>query len=678
MGDDMTRNIFNENMLEVFLFETTEFMEHLEECLLIIEKSKKITKKHIDEIFRIMHTTKSSAAMMQLGGISELTHKFEDLFYYIRENGIIDANIYDITQIGFMTIDFIRIELAKLENGQCLDGDSNNLKERIAVLLEIIKESTERVSKEVKISNVELKPNTLIRSDENRYEAKVYFDNECGMLNIRAFTVIRNLTDYCSSIDYVPKELMVNDNACEIIAKDGFIIRLSTDCGYDEIRKIISASLFVLEIKLSYLPEGVLEEKKSFKDQVFLNANGPVQKNSIIGVNIEKMDRLMDLVGEIVITESMVINNPDLKGLELDNFQKASAHLRKLNNELQSVVMSIRMIPIGTTFHNMLRIVRDMNRAMGKDVELHFFGEETELDKGIIDNISDPLMHLVRNSMDHGIEDPKDREKAGKPENGKITLTAQNNGTKVIITISDDGKGLDKHNIYEKGKMHGFVQKSEEQMTDKEIFSMIFLAGFSTSIDITEYSGRGVGLDVVKNTIEKLGGSISVDSVKGQGTTINMIIPQALSIVDGMKVSIGKSVFIIPITSIKEYAKIKQEDIVKDVADSEMAMIRGQAYPVLRLHEYFDIPEKTKDITQGIIVVVEAEASTFCIFVDSIIGEQQVIVKPIPSFISKNQNTNMGAYGCAILDDATISMIIDVNGLYTQLIEKRIGYFIYQ
>lgn len=676
IGGNMTSNIFNEHMLEVFLFETNELMEQFEEQLLNIESSKQMTKENIDEIFRIMHTTKGSSSMMQFEGISVLTHKIEDLFYYIRENNPIGINNDEITQLGFMTIDFIRVEIKKLEEGKMPDGDASDLENMITALIAKLKDPGKEKT-EAKSEKTETEPVQSVVCDTKGtlYEAKVTFDNDCGMLNIRAYTVVRNLTDYCSSITHIPGELMDNDEASDIIAKNGFIIRFTSKHDSDEIEKVLRESLFVSDIKLAVIAdndtgktgsskEGTLPEARNTDSQSII-----MQKKGIISVNIEKMDKLMDLVGEIVITEAMVINNPDLKGLQLDNFQKAAAQLKKLNNELQDVVMSIRMIPIAETFHKMHRIVRDMNKKLGKDVELYIYGEETEVDKSIIDSLGEPLIHLVRNCMDHGIEDQETRRKANKPEKGKVTLDAENNGSEITISISDDGKGLDRHRIYEKAKDRGFTLKAEEEMTDKEIFSLIFVAGFSTNTEVTEFSGRGVGLDVVKKTIDKLGGNISVESVFGEGTTINMRIPLTLAIINGMKVSVGKSIFTIPITSIKESMKIKKEDIVRDTSDREMVMIRGKAYPVVRLHRHFVLESEITDLTEGILVMVETEDNAFCIFADTIIGEQQIVVKPIPAFINKCENASTGIAGCAILDDANISIILDVNGLFSQIIK---------
>ena len=265
----------------------------------------------------------------------------------------------------------------------------------------------------------------------------------------------------------------------------------------------------------------------------------PLHQN-IISVNVTKLDKLMDLVGELVISEAMVTQNPDIAGLTLDNFQKAARQHRKIISELQDVAMSIRMIPLSATLQRINRIVRDMSRKLSKEVRLEITGEETEVDKNIIERISDPLMHLVRNSVDHGIEPAEERKKKGKPEAGTITIEAKNAGGDVLIIVKDDGRGLDKESILKKARANGLINKPETELTDKEIYSYIFLPGFSTTEEITEFSGRGVGMDVVAKNIADVGGTVSVDSTPDEGTTITLRIPLTLAIMGGMIVRVGK------------------------------------------------------------------------------------------------------------------------------------------
>jgi len=387
----------------------------------------------------------------------------------------------------------------------------------------------------------------------------------------------------------------------------------------------------------------------------------PLHQN-IISVNVTKLDKLMDLVGELVISEAMVTQNPDIAGLTLDNFQKAARQHRKIISELQDVAMSIRMIPLSATLQRINRIVRDMSRKLSKEVRLEITGEETEVDKNIIERISDPLMHLVRNSVDHGIEPAEERKKKGKPEAGTITIEAKNAGGDVLIIVKDDGRGLDKESILKKARANGLINKPETELTDKEIYSYIFLPGFSTTEEITEFSGRGVGMDVVAKNIADVGGTVSVDSTPDEGTTITLRIPLTLAIMGGMIVRVGKSTYTIPVLNIRESFKANEDNVITDIEGNEMIMIRGECYPILRLHRIYKVKTEITNISDGIIVMVENDGKGFCIFVDELVGEQQVVVKALPNYI-KNIKKVRGVAGCTLLGDGSISLILDIKDL---------------
>lgn len=386
---------------------------------------------------------------------------------------------------------------------------------------------------------------------------------------------------------------------------------------YDEKQEIISKN-----ISVSNRSSG--EESEEIRETHSVSS-----QQNIISVNMTKLDKLMDLVGEMVIAEDMVIQNPDLKGMELENFQKAARQLQKITSEIQDIVMSIRMVPLSATFLKMHRIVRDMSKKLGKEVELKIIGEETEVDKNVIEHISDPIMHLVRNAIDHGIETPEDRLAKNKPETGIITLEAKNAGNDVLIIIKDDGRGLNKEKILQKARKNGLLFKDEEELPDKEIYNMIFLPGFSTKENVTEFSGRGVGMDVVVKNIETIGGSVSVDSTPDKGSTVTLKIPLTLAIIDGMNIRVGSSFYTIPTISIRESFRPKENDVFSDPNGNEMIMVRGQCYPILRIHELLKVNTSVTDFTDGIITIVEQDERTVCIFSDELIGQQQVVVKAL-------------------------------------------------
>jgi len=673
--------IIREPMLEMYLFEARQLMEQLEEISIECERNKSIGTEAINEIFRIMHTIKSSSAMMLFNNISVLAHSLEDLFYFIRENNAIDIDFESLFDLVLSGIDFIKGEVTKIENDNEADGSSQSLVLQSSILLENMKNDNGAVIKiDLTQDNKDTQSQISHLKKEDReirqkYIAKIFYEDGCEMENIRAFTVVHNLEVLTNEIYHIPEDIIESNYSVEVIRRDGFLIGFSTSEEVKKVEEQLNGIVFLKNLELLPVDEyppviKALKDKneiiseeiprpiKTTTEEVE-NTTKNTKQQSIISVNISKLDMLLDLVGEIVISEAMVTKNPDLDGLQLDNFNKASRQLRKLTNELQDIVMSVRMVPVSMTFHKMNRIVRDVSKKLNKEAELLIFGEETEVDKNIIDHISDPLMHLVRNCLDHGLEESDERIALGKEEIGKITLEAKNAGGDVFIIVKDDGRGLDKRKIYEKAKLQGLVTKSSDEITEKEIFSNILLPGFSTNESVTEYSGRGVGMDVVKRNIDSIGGAISIESIEGHGTTISIKIPLTLAIIDGLEVAVGISKYTIPITSIRESFKSKENEVISDSEGNEMIMIRGEAYPIYRLHRLFNIDTNITEPTDGIMVMVEDSARAACLFVDSLIGEQQVVVKALPTYIKRAK----GIAGCTILGDGNISLILDVNGI---------------
>jgi two-component system chemotaxis sensor kinase CheA len=361
----------------------------------------------------------------------------------------------------------------------------------------------------------------------------------------------------------------------------------------------------------------------------------------------------------------MVTSCPDLADLHSDSFTKSARQLRKLTDDLQDTAMSVRMVPVSSTFQKMTRIVRDMSQKLNKKAKLVTIGADTEVDKTIVDSIGDPIMHMVRNSMDHGIEESvEERIAAGKPAEGTITLSASHTGSEVVITIEDDGRGVNSAAVLAKAKQNNLLTKPESDYTRKEILNMLLLPGFSTNKEVTEYSGRGVGMDVVKKNIEKVGGIVTITSEEGEGMTTTFKIPLTLAIVDGMQIGVGNLIFTIPIANIRQSFKVTEEDIIYDEAGGEMIQ-RGDIFcPVIKLHEFYDIETDITDFKDGIIMWVESSEKSFCLFVDRLIGEQQVVVKPLPVYLSDYDVKSYGISGCTIMGDGNISIILDPLNLH--------------
>ena len=686
----------HESMLDMFFFETMQLLEQLEQTILSSEKSNCYTQNGINEIFRIMHTIKGSSAMMLFDNISVLAHSVEDLFYFLREEKPNDVDYLRLSDLIFQSIDFIKSEIQKIKKGEDLDGDSSAIIKSIKNFLTILKDLHYKTYinrvKEQPVTNNEVQPcnmNTLetIRVPQQRYfKAVIYFDEGCEMENVRAYAVIHNLKNITQEFYYIPSDIIDNDNSIEIIRKDGFRIWFKSVESFEDLHRFFSQIIFLKDLELIELDND--EEFKQFtaESQIAIDTSNfsPIKSpnideklkemdvvkdmqsislhQSIISVSVSKLDKLMDLVGELVISEAMVTQNPDIIGLVLDNFQKAARQHRKIINELQDVAMSIRMVPLSTTFQKMNRIIRDMSKKLDKEVKLKIIGEETEVDKNIIEHISDPLMHLIRNSVDHGIESSDERLKKGKPEIGTVTLEAKNAGGDVLIIVKDDGRGLDKQKILKKSRENGLINRPENELADKEIYSSIFLPGFSTNEEVTEFSGRGVGMDVVTKNIEAVGGTVSIDSIPNEGTVVILKIPLTLAIMDGMIIKVGKSIYTIPITNIKESFKANESSVINDPNGNEMIMIRGECYPIVRLHELYNINTEITNISDGIIVMVENEGKGVCIYADELIGQQQIVVKMLPDYI-KNFKKIMGVSGCTLLGDGSISLILDIADL---------------
>ncbi len=380
---------------------------------------------------------------------------------------------------------------------------------------------------------------------------------------------------------------------------------------------------------------------------------------------MSKLDSLVAIVGEIVITESMVTSSPDLQNLKLDNFMKSARQLRKLTDDLQDIAMSLRMVPLSGTFQKMNRIVRDMKKKLNKDVRLTLVGENTEVDKTVVDSIGDPIMHIVRNSMDHGVETTaEERIAAGKDPQAEIILSAAHTGSEVIISISDDGQGMDPEKILAKAERNGILTKPASDYSKKEILSLLMLPGFSTNEEVTEFSGRGVGMDVVKKNVEAVGGTISITSELGKGSCTTLKIPLTMAITDGMEVSVGNSMFTIPIANIRQSFKPQREEVILDASGNEIIKCLDAFYPIIRIHELYNIETEVTNIEDGILIWVETADKSYCLFVDELLGEQQVVVKPLSSFLSNFNIKNSGIGGCTILGDGNISLILDIGNLY--------------
>lgn len=675
-------------MVDMYIYESTSLLEQLDQIMMKTESNNRFDEEDINEIFRIMHTIKGSSAMMGLENMATLAHSIEDMFYIIREEKPVIESIETLYDIVFSSSDLLKAEIDLLSDEDSEPTDFSEQMKKIQDFVAYLKGGAAPEPAKEDLKESEDAPHVT--------KIKVFFEDNCEMENLRALLLAKKISEYCSELSYEPEDIETNSQTAKYITENGFLMTFKAkEEDYEHIFREIEDSINVKSYEIVEENE-TAEAKKKTEEKPQENKETPKTeakkvpekadansekakekinnqlaqkssskgKQSLISVNLNKLDQLLDMVGEIVIAEAMVTSNPDLKGMKLDNFQKAARQFRKLTDELQDIVMSIRMVPLSGVFNKMTRIVRDMKVKLNKDVELEFIGEDTEVDKSIIDNLNDPLMHMVRNSMDHGIEETaEERIAKGKPAKGKIILSAFNSTGEVIIVVSDDGAGIDTEKVLAKAEANGLLTKPAEEYTDREIFNMIMLPGFSTNTEVTEFSGRGVGMDVVTSSIEKIGGSVSVDSKKDEGTNFIIKIPLSLAIVDGIEVSVGSSIFTIPINSIKEFFKLRDSQLFYDTDKKEIIKIRNKCYPLIRLNHYFGIESSCKDINDGVVVLVESEGKSACILVDELIGEQQVVVKPFSPMFNRYNIKQHGMGGCTILGDGSITIILDIGNI---------------
>ncbi len=725
----MAEEFSTDGMLDMYLFENGQLLEQLQETVLEQKDADCFDEDSINEIFRTMHTIKGSSGIMMFDDITAVSHKLEDVFYYLRESHPEHVPHLELVEHVLEVEDFISSEMEKIRNGDPVDGDSSEIIAGLDKFLDMIKNGGVEEGIEPPPENVHEEPKhfyiaPVATSASRFYRIYINFFPETEMANVHAYKVVYSLKEIAEDLLYSPEDIISDETSAQTIIDDGFKILLQAQCSEEEIRKIIGvgydiekvdvyeckaeefllgfdfgeqdeplavidldSSVEEIESKAEAKAEGNSEEPKETKEKkepakpkmapgdFVIKSKEPGkakklakdrnkgEKATFISVNVKKMDQLMDLIGELVISESVVLQNPDLKvpGLNLDRFNKAAAQLSKISTDLQDVIMSMRMVSLANTFQKMNRIVFDVSRKLGKDIEFEMVGEQTEVDKNIIEKISDPLMHIVRNSVDHGIEEKEQRLESGKSEKGKVILSAKTEAGKVWISVEDDGQGLDREKILKKARKQGLLDenKPDEAYADKEVYQFITLPGFSTNEEVTEYSGRGVGMDVVVQNIQSIGGTLDIESTPGLGSIMSLKIPLTLAIIDGIVLETGNSSFVLETGVIKEFVRVKEDMMIYEPNGDEYIMIRGECYPVLRLGRWYGLEHYREAVEDGVMLILEVEEQRVCLLVDKLIGEQEIVVKPIPSYIKKVK----GLSGCTQLGDGSIALILDATGL---------------
>ncbi|MFZ6846697.1 chemotaxis protein CheA [Undibacterium sp. RuRC25W] len=668
---------------QVFFDEADELLAEKEKLLLAVDVSSP-DPEDLNAIFRAAHSIKGGASTFGLNDMTEVTHVLESLLDKIRKGEM--ALTAEHVDAFLIAKDILKMQLDGHRLGSTVDQDAvadvRMLLQSLSqdapsmppppVYVEVIDHGAIVFKSAYKIEF----PN-LNEDDANALMAELGLLGKISRGEMHSDKVVFHLQTNEGKDDIVSICSFILNPDCLTITEEALpeqsIASQSTqtddDLGYGFFEPLESMFPPIEgepeEIKTPVTPPQVVanvssgspfEKKTAVKKEQEKTSSS--QESSTIRVGIEKVDQLINLIGELVITQAMLEQRTkDLDPIANERLLNSVAHLTRNTRDLQEAVMSIRMMPMDYVFSRFPRMVRDLATKLGKKVEFITYGASTELDKGLIERIVDPLTHLVRNSIDHGIEMPAVRKQAGKNEAGQLSLSAVHQGGNIVIEVSDDGGGLHRDKILAKARQNGLT--APDSMTDADVWQLIFAPGFSTAEIVTDVSGRGVGMDVVKRNIAAMGGVVDIRSAKGFGTTIVISLPLTLAILDGMSIKLGEEIYILPLGFVVESMQPAKED-VKDVnGKGQVIKVRDEYLPLVPLYQRFDIAPKFLDPSDGIVVIVEVDGKKAALFVDDLVGQQQVVVKNIES----NYKKIPGISGATILGDGGVAFILDVSAL---------------
>ena len=694
--------------LDLFIDETKEHLQSLNEHVLELEKDPSDADT-INEIFRAAHTLKGMSGTMGFTRMQRLTHDLENVFSEIR-NGNMKAN-EKLIDVLFRGLDALESYLDVIssegnegtEDNEDIINDLNALLEEEQAGISAASSSVKDEKPKVEVSAAEAKEpekaetssadddkckfrqipiaeyeSTAIQSarseGKNVFGITVYLQETCILKSARAFLVFKSVENKGELIKSVPSTEKIEDEEFDF----DFSWILATTETKEEIKKLIMSVSEISEVyiddidtgdapkaseeKVNEQKEEVKEEKKQEDPHKKKSGKGKVGSRSV-RVDIDKLDVLMNLVSELIIAKNGLVSassggqNPQTENNQM--FREQIEYLERVTTNLHESVMKVRMVPIDSVVNRFPRMIRDLNRKLGKKMELYMTGEETELDRTVIDEIGDPLMHLLRNSADHGLESNEERVRLGKPEVGSIFLDAYQDGNNVVIEVRDDGAGIDVDKVRRKALEKGTItEKQAETMSDKDYIDLLFQPSFSTADKITDVSGRGVGLDVVKTKIEALGGNISAKTVAGEGSTFTIQLPLTLAIIQALMVEVGKEKYAIPLGNINGIEDIMMSEI-SSVQSKEVINLRGRVIPILRLHDILDIEELEEDRDNLIVVIMQKGEQQVGLIIDNLIGQQETVIKSLGRHITNDKLFS----GATILGDGEVALILDTNTL---------------
>ncbi len=659
---------------DAFFEESFEALDAMETALLKLDAAAP-DPEIIHTIFRVAHSIKGGSATFGFADIASFTHSLETLLDELRSHRLsVSVAIADLL---LKSIDVIREMLRGIQSK--LPVDAQRITDLQFELELAIAQRNALRSPESAATTPATQPERW--EIEFRPYPQFFARGNDPLRMLRELAAFGRL-DVRTDLSRLPAFAELDPQACHL----AWVIALTGETTEDAIREVFDWALGECDLDIRRVAcEGAAIEPpergaradatpaaatKSVGStvgpatRVETRAEAPTSLGAVgdsgsIRVSVEKVDELMNTVGELVITQAMLSQlGRTLEGPTADPFRSGLAQLERNMRELQESVMRVRMLPISFVFSRFPRMVRDLAQRLEKQIELKVTGETTELDKTVLEKIGDPLVHLVRNSIDHGIERPDARRAAGKPPTGTIHLDACHRGGNIAVEVSDDGGGLDRDRILAKARERGLIGASEP-LTDEQIHDLIFLPGFSTAEQTTDLSGRGVGMDVVRRNIKELGGAIEVVTQRGHGSRFVITLPLTLAIVDGQSVSVGSETYIVPLTSIIESLQLKPSTVNRLSGRGEVFAFRGDYLPVIRLHELFGVQSRARELHEGLVVVVEGEGRRVGLFVDDLLGQQQVVIKSLDA----NYGHVEGVSGATILGDGSVALILDLPGL---------------
>lgn len=643
----------------VFFEESQEHLNEMEQLLLDLDLSAPDAEM-LNSIFRAAHSIKGGSGIFGFDALTSATHIMEGLLDKIRKGNL--AITAEMIDLFLAAVDQLKEILRAYRHGEAIDwAGVHQLTEKLEIITAGVTTDSPKAT----------------ASDHNTYgffsdppvapepEAYGFFDDPAPATD----------DGYGFFDEPVGSEAVVNTNKDDVYGFVDSLLSPAVDDSFgffEPLSPVLSdsensASVSPIPVpappsistsntvSVSNTAAPVVELHSTTKQKT---PDTSVVESSSIRVDVAKVDQLINLVGEIVITQSMMnLLGQGLEGAIAEKFQAVASELERNTREIQEAVMSIRMLPVSFVFNRFPRVVRDLSGKLGKNIELIIDGGDTELDKGLTEKLVDPLTHLVRNSIDHGIESAEVRRERGKDPVGKVTLRAAQQGGNIVISISDDGGGLNRERILAKALENNIA--ISENPKDEEVWQLIFAPGFSTAAAVTDISGRGVGMDVVKRNVQSLGGRIHIESHAGQGSTFTIHLPLTLAIVDGMCVSVGDQTFIIPLVHIVESMQPAQQDIKTLAGDDELLHVRNEYWPILHLYKIMQLEPVYREVPRGIVVLVETAKHRFALFVDALVGQQQVVIKSLEQHYKRVD----GVAGATILGDGSVALILDVESL---------------